>query len=84
MNENQRMNKEAEMMVKQLVDSDLDTYEKMIADVEEDLEMGIKLRNLDTDEANTLVKIVLSKIQRQTLMSKNKASHHPHKSSLIL
>lgn len=47
-------------------------YQKMIGDLEEDLETGIKLRNLDEDEANILIKIVLNKIQKQTQQIKIK------------
>jgi hypothetical protein len=83
MHENKRANKEAEVIVKQLVESDLDMYQKMIVDLEEDLETGIKLRNLNEDEANILIKIVLNKIHRQTQMLKVKDQSYERKNSLI-
>jgi DUF438 domain-containing protein len=55
----------------------------MIGDIEEDLEAGIKLRNLDNDEANVLIKIVLNKIQRHTQLARSKDVHYEHKNSLI-
>jgi hypothetical protein len=58
-------------------------YEKMLAEIEDDLESGIKLRNLNSDEANLLIKIVLNKIQKQTQMSKSRDQHYEHKNSLI-
>jgi hypothetical protein len=70
-------------LVKQLVESDIEIYEKMIGEIEDDLEAGIKLRNLNSDEANILIKIVLNKIQKQTQMTKSKDSHYEHKNSLI-
>jgi hypothetical protein len=37
MNENKRANREAEHIVRQLVESDIDAYQKMIEDIEADL-----------------------------------------------
>ncbi len=64
MRENKSQNKEAEMMLKQLVDSDLDMYIKLMNDIEEDLEEGLHLRNLDAARTSKLVKIVLEKLNK--------------------
>lgn len=49
-------------MVRQLVESDIDLYTKIIRDIQTNLEDGFVLPNLNEEQSKVLVKIVLQKI----------------------
>lgn len=83
MHQNRSQNKEAEMMLKQLVDADLDMYIKLMNDIEEDLQEGIQLKNLDSSCTNKLVKIVLHKMNKSIQSNKAKDQHYEEKNNIM-
>ena len=48
-------------MLKQLAESEIETFRKIIQDIKNDLKEGIFLKNIDSHWTGKLVKILLSK-----------------------
>lgn len=70
-------------MMKQLAETDIELYSKLMNDMEENLEDGVILPNLNELHSNILVKIVLQKMSKEVKSIRRKDSIFGQKNSIM-